>query len=360
MPEPISIKSLFRTYEVVFEDSLQALQDEISRPGTFTIADPVALASLGGEVRLPEGRHRLFEPSEDRKTLDEVQELVKWLVDAQARRGGRLVALGGGVIQDVTAFTASILYRGLDWVFVPTTLLAQADSCIGSKTSINVGGFKNIAGNFYPPSQVIIHPGFLDSLPDVEIRSGVGEMLHFYVYADSPMLEPIIADYDSLLEDRGRLAPYIAESLRIKKSVIEVDEFDRGERNKFNYGHTFGHALEALTHFEIRHGQAVTVGMDLANYLSRQLGMLDPDADVALHSLIRVNFPDYRWEALEVGAYVDLLKRDKKNTDGDLTCILSRGRGRLEKVKVPMDDQFMTWIADYFTAGWARRGVDEV
>src|SRR5271157_5866279 len=142
---------------------------------------------------------------------------------------------------DITAFVASILYRGLEWSFFPTTLLAQGDSCIGSKTSINLGDKKNLIGNFYPPSSIYIDTAFLESLETDDIKSGIGEMLHFYYYANSSYIDKLIGNYIHAISNRSTLIEYIRESLSIKKSVIEIDEFDKGERNKFNYGHTFGH-----------------------------------------------------------------------------------------------------------------------
>jgi len=346
----MEIKSHRRTYEVVFAEQKADVIKELSHPLAYVVADPVALALLGPKARasLSVDRLLLVEPSEELKTMDQAQKMVAWLVDAKARKNCRLVALGGGVIQDLTAFTASILYRGVDWVFVPTTLLAQADSCIGSKTSINVRGSKNIVGSFYPPSRVVVYPGFLDSLPDLEVRSGIGEILHFLVYGASPLLEPMIEEYDWLLVERHRLEPYIAESLRIKKAVVELDEFDRGERNKFNYGHTFGHAIEALTDFAIRHGQAVTVGMDIANYLSTKMGLLSSQEDGRLHRLLTVNFPDFDWRHFDVDRYMTFLSKDKKNIDSDLTCVLCEGVGRLTMAKIPMDDGFRRLIEEYF------------
>jgi len=357
VPEsPLTIRSHLRSYEVVFTDEPERSLQELRDPKAYVIADPAALVLLGREGTAAVDAERLLvlEPSEGRKTMTQVQDLVAWLVDSKARKDCHLVALGGGVIQDLTAFTASIIFRGIGWVFIPSTLLAQADSCIGSKTSINVGGSKNIVGNFYPPVRVVIDSRFLDSLPAEEICSGIGEMMHYFVYADSELLEPMVADYDRLLVDRTRLQPFIAESLRIKRSVIEDDEFDGGERNKFNYGHSFGHALEALTGFRLRHGQAVTVGMDLANYLSTKLGILTMEDDARLHGLLRVNFPQYAWDKIDLDSYLNLLGKDKKNVDDDLTCILCEGAGRLTKRKIPLDGRTRSMIGDYFLTGIDR------
>ena len=351
MSDRIPVRSRDGTYEVVFSQDPASILREMAEPDAFTIADPTVIDVLEGVCEGPLSRERLFllEATEERKTMDQVQILVNWLVESQARRGCRLVALGGGVIQDVTAFTASILYRGIDWVFVPTTLLAQADSCIGGKTPINVSGNKNVVGNFYPPIRILNWSGFLESLPELEVKSGIGEIFHFFVYADSPLTERLAADYDPILEDRALLRPYIAESLRIKKSVIEEDEFDRGERNKFNYGHTFGHALEALTRFELTHGQAVTTGMCLANSLSRFLGLCEVHQAEALNSLLSVNLPEYHWADLSITEFMDALSKDKKNVDNEsVTCILLEKPGHLRKEAVLLDATLYNFLEQFF------------
>jgi 3-dehydroquinate synthase len=269
-----------------------------------------------------------------------------------------VIAIGGGIVQDIAAFSASILYRGVEWIFVPTTLLAQADSCIGSKTSINLGDKKNLIGNFYPPAQILIDTTFLETLFVDDIKSGIGEILHFYYYADTPLIGELMAEYDRLLVERSRLRRYIRESLQIKKVVAENDEFDRGERNKFNYGHTFGHALESASHYAIRHGLAVTVGMDLANYLSLRLGRMTLDCFNELHAVLRRNFPDTNLRDLDLNDYVRALSKDKKNLGSDVVCILASGPGHLEKVRLRLDKDLRQIIESYFRGGvWATDAV---
>jgi len=264
------------------------------------------------------------------------------------RRNEKLVAVGGGIIQDVTAFSASIIYRGIEWAFFPTTLLAQADSCIGSKTSINLGGKKNLIGNFYPPSDVFIDTTFLNSLTVDDIKSGIGEILHYYIYAASPLFDELISNYEMIISDRDLAIKHIRKSLKIKKSVIENDEFDRGERNKFNYGHTFGHAIESVTDYAIKHGQAVTVGMDLANYVSKKLGFMGPEIFQNLHSKLIINFPEFVWKEINLDRYFDLLSKDKKNIGSSVGCILAKDSGDLFKQQLSMDNHFKEMIHAYF------------
>lgn len=349
----LSIKSALREYSVFFRKSIASDIHQAAENGAFFVVD-AQVYQLYAKLfeNLPQERIILLEPTEENKSIDKAKELAEILVGKQFRKNNTLVAIGGGIVQDITAFTASILYRGIEWQFIPTTLLAQADSCIGSKTSINLGKNKNLVGNFYPPSAVYIDMKFLDTLEKKDIQSGMGEMMHFYIYADSGFLGKLIANYQILLTDRSALLPFIQESLSIKKSVAEVDEYDKGERNKFNYGHTFGHALEAVSNYEIRHGQAVTVGMDLANYISMSYGMMERNIFEKLHALLKVNIPEYHYQKINLEVYLSALSKDKKNLGNDLVCILAEKPGKLLKHRIPMDERFQATLREYFQGMW--------
>jgi len=350
MYDAILIKSRMKDYRVSFvKDFLKPLR-EYADQGAFFIIDSLICETYGSQITtiVPQDRILVIKANERNKTIGKCQEIIETLVAGNFRRNDRLVAIGGGVIQDITAFTASILYRGVEWIFFPTTLLAQADSCIGGKTSINLGDKKNLVGNFYPPTGIYIDAAFLATLPEADILSGIGEMLHYYYYAASPLFKKIIDERPQLLADRRLLMDYIRESLQIKKSVIEIDEFDKGERNKFNYGHTFGHALESLTDYAIKHGQAVTVGIDIANYVSLQRGYMNAGEFDRTHALLVKNFPAYEWRRFDMERYIQYLSKDKKNIGSDLVCILAEGPGRITKQRINMDEDFRGIIQKYF------------
>jgi len=351
MSDSLHIKSLFRSYNVYFvEDFTQPLKELIEQHAFF-IVDAAVWALYKEKLKglIPSGRLLIVEANEINKSLDQCREIIETLVARQVRRNEKIVAIGGGVIQDITAFSASITYRGLEWYFFPTTLLAQADSCIGSKTSINLGDKKNLIGNFYPPSRIFIDPAFLNSLSIGDIKSGIGEIIHYYVYAADNLLNDLIRDYARIIRDRSILVKYIRESLMIKKSVIENDEFDRGERNKFNYGHTFGHALESITDYAIKHGQAVTVGMDMANYISVKMGFMKPETYQDIRTKLFINFPEYSWKTIDIDRYFNFLTKDKKNVGNNVGCILAKDYGILFKEQLPVNDQFRELIKAYFS-----------
>ena len=350
MLNTLMIRSKMRDYALESITDFSKKMKDLTEKGSFFIVDTHVYKIYRDKIDtcVPKDRLCLLEATEHHKTLEGSGALIKQLIDKGIRKNNTLVAIGGGIIQDLTAFVGSMLFRGIEWIFIPTTLLAQADSCIGGKTSINFDSYKNVLGNFYPPSRILIDIHFLESLSEEDIKSGIGEMLHFYFIAGSARAAEIAQEYEKLFQERSRLQKYIMSSLEIKKGVIERDEFDRGIRNLFNYGHTFGHAIESITDYAIPHGQAVTVGMDIANFISRQCGMLDQSAFDKMHDILRKNMPAFEITADNWPKYKDALSKDKKNVNDDLTCILTEGPGRMKKVQIPLDEQLRNQILSCF------------
>lgn len=358
MSDVLLIRSTHGDYTATFSEADESLKAE---PSSSVFIVDESLADLQ-KARLSElaRRQRIVHvaANENAKTVEYALGIIEKLVASGFRRNERLVAIGGGVVQDLTGFVASILYRGVEWTFYPTTLLAQADSCIGGKTSINMGGAKNLLGTFNPPRRITIDTGFLETLPPREIRSGIGEMLHYFLFEGFDQAEAVAAAHDELLMRPRKLTPFIRASLQIKARIIEVDEFDRNVRNLFNYGHTFGHALEAASEYAVSHGEAVTWGMDLANELSWRLGLLDLPTLERMRKVLASNLPSYALSQERLAAYFAALSRDKKNAGSTLGCILTRGPGRMEKMQLPIDDRLRSAITEYIgrrqTAGAAR------
>lgn len=351
MHEDFVVKSRVQDYQVLFVQDFIAAFDGKDRDEVFVIADKVVIDMVNDRLKdlVDERCIHVVEALEEHKTLKKCEEILLWLVGQGFRKNHTLIALGGGIIQDVTAFVSTVLYRGIDWVFIPTTLLSQADSCIGSKSSINFSSYKNLLGAFYPPKEIFIDANFLKTLPQSEIKSGIGEILHFYlVDGRVDLAEKLIRSYTECLKSPESLAEYIEESLKIKKAMVEIDEFDKDKRNVFNYGHTFGHAIEAVTSYSINHGQAVTMGMDIANHLSVALGYLKEESRAALHKILEKNLPDFRLTRQCADDYMKALSRDKKNTGNNVGCILTRGAGDMFKVQVPFDERLKNQILSYF------------
>jgi 3-dehydroquinate synthase len=285
--------------------------------------------------------------TEPAKSLERFPAYVEHLVGRGVRRDHRLVAIGGGIIQDITAFIASTLLRGVDWEFHPTTLLAQADSCIGSKSSINSGSTKNILGTFWPPRAIYISTAVQATLAETDVRSGVGEMLKVHAVDGPQSFDAIAADYERLFADAAVMQRYLRRSLEIKHRLVEADEFDRGPRLVMNYGHSFGHAIEAATDFGVPHGIAVTLGMDMANFIASRIGRLDSARFSAMHGVLSRNARGYTGCPVPAEAFHRALGKDKKNRGDRLTLILPDRQSKIEKVEVANDAGFRTLCSEY-------------
>jgi len=297
---------------------------------------------------LNSNRVLVIEATETNKSLNKFPFYVDKLVKAKVRRGHNLIAIGGGIIQDITCFLASTVMRGLPWVFYPTTLLAQSDSCIGSKSSINSGDVKNILGTFTPPNKVIIDINFLDSLEEKDVLSGIGEMIKVHAI-NSPKSFNLISDnYEQIKIDSKLMEKFIYQSLLMKKKLIEVDEFDLGPRNVMNYGHSFGHAIETATNYEIPHGIAVTIGMDIANFYAAAIGVSTQEHFERMHTTLAKNSSSYRHIKINSALLISALQNDKKNSSTQLRLILPNIHGKISIGLYDNDNALRNALNDYF------------
>jgi len=354
MSKSFSVSSKIRgTYDVYFIDSLREhLTQLATQKNNIFLIDATVAQLFKNDIQQAVAGSRIviLHCNEENKTINYAQEIIRELIQQDVRKNDVLIAIGGGIAQDIVTFISSILFRGVNWKFYPTTLLAQCDSCIGSKSSINFDQFKNLLGTFNPPSEIFINSTFLNTLSESEIRSGIGEMLHYFFSDGIDLAQEVSDNFNQLLTDRSVLPYYIENSLRIKKAIIEIDEFDTSIRHIFNYGHTFGHAIEAITHYGIPHGQAISIGMDLANYISLSLNMITDAQFTQMHSILVKNIPAFKFEGSIIDQYLKALSKDKKNVGNKLGCILTRGPGRLEKVFIDMDEKLKTLILNYTEA----------
>jgi 3-dehydroquinate synthase len=279
--------------------------------------------------------HRI-EATEEAKSYEQLVPVFCWLLGAGCQRRSQLVVIGGGVLQDIGCFVASVLMRGIRWTLLPTTLLAQCDSCIGSKSSLNIDRFKNQLGTFYPPHEVRLVFEFLGTLAPQEILSGLGEAIKLHLIDGEPSVERLRRSLISSRTEDLPLGEIVWDSLHIKKGYIEEDEFDRGIRNLLNYGHTFAHAFESATQYAIPHGIAVTLGVACATFFSESLGMAPAGSFDEILTWLRSYFGDCAeiLRRVDPSAVLDGMKRDKKNTGDQITFILTRGFGAMEKVEL--------------------------
>lgn len=345
-----------------------------SATGTYTVcsvqADPLSLLRASDDhvfvidarvwrlhrtaalARVPKARI-LVSATEELKTLIGVADLLKQLLAKTVTRRTRIVVIGGGTLQDAAGFAASIVHRGLAWTYVPTTLLAQADSCIGGKTSINHISAKNVLGSFHPPANIIVWPDFVRTLRDDDVLSGIGEISKLHLLGGRMARDSWAgARIRAIRRDPSTVASLAWASLRIKKRFIEADEFDRGVRQYLNYGHCFGHAIESATSFAVPHGQAVTLGMELANELAVQRRMM---STATRQLIVRKYLRDtrgasFRVDQKTVTKIVEAMGKDKKRTGTGLAVIVLDDRFR----PVKLTDVTPVEAAEAL-AGWSRR-----
>lgn len=268
-----------------------------------------------------------FKPIESNKNINSVLSLCDTVMSSFAKKNMTVISFGGGITQDVTGFLSSILYRGVNWVFIPTTLLAQADSCMGSKTSLNHNHFKNLLGSFYPPAKVYLDVSFIKTLSETDFYSGMGEIVKLHLMGGEQSIAFITKAIDVI--DGGRdnpdlLSELVRNSLSIKYSYIKDDEFDTGRRNLLNYGHCFGHALESSSDYDIPHGIAVVLGIIFANLIAVERGYLSEETEQMIyeHLLSKCVKCDLKPAYFDKEAILAAMKMDKKRTGNGLPLII--------------------------------------
>ncbi len=293
------------------------------------------------EALLPLAPTEVFELAggETGKDMRAVEAVLDALLCAGADRRSVAVALGGGVVGDIAGFAAAVYMRGVRFVQVPTTLLAQVDSSVGGKTGVNHPRGKNLIGAFHQPQAVVADTGTLRTLPPRELSAGLAEVLKHGLLADAQYFERITVDMPRLLAcDEGVLSEAIARSCEIKAAIVARDELETGERALLNLGHTFGHAIEALTGYERwLHGEAVGCGMCLAADLSRRLGLISPaEVGKVERSVAAAGLPT-RIAGLGRAAALASMRGDKKAEAGEIRFVLLERIGRAIQRCVPAD-----------------------
>lgn len=268
----------------------------------------------------------LIKAEESNKTLETALSICEKISEMKAKRNTTLISIGGGIVQDITGFAANILYRGIHWQFVPTTLLAACDSCIGGKTSLNYKDYKNILGTFFAPDMIHICPGFFQTLSQRDFESGLGEVVKFNVMGGEEGITLLESSMNSLLaRDRNILGQFVLRSLNFKKRFIEEDEFDRGVRIQLNFAHTFGHAFETMSHYGIPHGTAVAMGVIAANHVSLQRGWMRQElAERIENLLLQIIHIDLSCMNTDKDSLLSAMRKDKKQIGDSLTTVLMK------------------------------------
>ena len=277
-----------------------------------------------------------LEENENSKSFFEYKKVIKKLVEFQCNRKTTLIAFGGGVVGDLTGFVASTYMRGIDFIQIPTTLLAMIDSSVGGKTGINLQEGKNLIGTFYQPKLILVDPTLIQTLPQQEIISALGEIIKYGLISNIKFLKYLFKNIDKILmnNDSLFLEQIILECIQIKVNIVEKDEKEKGSRQILNFGHTLAHALEnKIGYGKISHGQAVSYGIVTAAYLSMKYNKLSIDEYEFICSCIKkLSLPLIK--NINIQSLIELMKNDKKNNNDDINFVL------LEKIGKPVINNF--------------------
>ncbi len=341
------------TYDLFFnipDDELTRVID--SAPAV--IIDEVVLELYRDRYEIKDERVIRVVAEEERKTPEEALRICEELMRKGVRRKETVVAIGGGITQDLVTFATSILYRGIPWIWIPTTLLAQADSCIGGKSSLNYKSWKNILGNFYPPNEIYVQESFLSTLGDDDIRSGIGEILKVHLLSGPTAANSVIEAMEHFDENPGVLSKMIFDSLKYKNEILKVDALDTGLRLKMNYGHSFGHALESATDFAIPHGIAVTIGLDIANFFAMKRGLIPEEYFQTIHTVLNRNLREKDFAPFEFDAFISALRKDKKNDNENYRFVVPIAFGEVELRNFRMGAETEALLQEYFDTHYRK------
>lgn len=344
--EDIKIHSSLYDYEVEFIDiNVNNILEEIGENVTYVIDQNVYKLYEHLFKNLNQELIYFIDAKEENKDIDSVLELIDFWRDKKIKKNWKVIAVGGGITQDIVTFASNIYLRNIDWYFVPTTLLAMCDSCIGGKCGINRGRYKNQLGVFYPPKKIFISTAFLETLSTADVINGWGELLKFSLTKNNGFFEQIekINDCNSCT----KMDDYIYNGLFVKKEIIELDEFEGDLRRVLNYGHTFGHALEAYTHNAIPHGTAVIWGIDVVNYIAMRENIFSKEDYLRVKSLIKKVFLTDEIIIENSDELYEIISTDKKVKNNTIYLAVPKSIGELSIYPMDLDEKLRKIFKDY-------------
>lgn len=350
MTSTLAVKTPSHPYRIHFfkddfKDSARLLKNHLAEDRLFIVSDS-RVARLYRK-KLDAFWKTQFKPvwltfsaGEKHKTLTTSEKLLTQLSRSGATRKSLILALGGGVAGDLAGFVASIYMRGIRFVQMPTTLLAQVDSAVGGKTGVDLMTGKNLAGSFYQPQAVYIHTAFLKTLPEREFRCGLAEVIKYGMIADAGFFLWLKKNVGHInCRDPHALEHIIRTSLKIKARVVAGDERESGQRAILNFGHTLGHAVETLSGYnKYSHGEAVAMGMVFATELSARLGIGKPGMASVLKGLLRQFKLPVKLPPLGAKKYLDVIRRDKKAQNVTVNFVLAQKIGKVKIQSLPFEE----------------------
>ena len=347
-------------YDIVFASDFNGLPEELQDLGikerrVAVIADTNTASLYGEEIKklLEENCKKVilysFPAGEENKTLDTVKDIYKTLIEEKFDRKDLLLALGGGVVGDITGYTAATYLRGVDFIQLPTTLLAQSDSSIGGKTGVDFDGYKNMVGAFYMPKLVYMNVGTLKTLDDRQFFSGFAEVMKHGLIKDAMFYEWLIDNmYEIQDRDLETLKEMVMRSCTIKKLVVEKDPKELGDRRLLNFGHTIGHAIEKAKNFQLLHGECVALGAVAAAFMSWKKNWLSMEEyyeirDMFVPFSLPISIDDINPEEI-----LTLTKSDKKMESGQIRFVLLKKVGKAVIDMTVTDEDILNAIQEIY------------
>jgi len=316
LPKKINSNKLERNFFVVVDESVERFHKDYIN---------AVISQLNGRTFV-----YILKSGENSKSYKELNKIYSALLGNNFGRDSLLIGIGGGVTGDLSGYAAATYMRGIQLIHIPTTLLAAVDSAIGGKTGINFETKKNIVGAFYQPKFVLIDSHFLNSLPEEEFKSGMGEIIKNAFLSGPDLFDYLSKNMTKIfLRDEKVIRKIIIESVKIKASVVSQDEKESGLRKILNLGHTFAHAIETDLNFRIKHGEAVVAGIICALFLSNKVGLLEKNQlDKFLTLPLKINVPD-SLKKLNVKRMYEVMKADKKNRGDEIKFVLVTDLGKI-------------------------------
>lgn len=345
-------------YDIVFSADFEDLAVELNELSIVNrkvcIVTDNHVESLYGEelMSLLTGKCRKnvifsFEAGEENKTLDTVKSIYSFLIEENFDRKDLLIALGGGVVGDITGYTAATYLRGIDFVQIPTTLLAQADSSIGGKTGVDFDGYKNMVGAFYMPRLVYMNVSALKTLEDRQFYSGFAEVMKHGLIKDGAFYEWLIENmYEICDRDPDTLLEMVQKSCTVKKLVIEKDPAEKGDRALLNFGHTIGHAIEKYKNFALTHGECIALGAVAAAFISWKHEWLSMEEYYEIRDMFVPFYLPISIDDIDPAEVLKLTKSDKKMEDGQIKFVLLKKVGKAVIDKNVSDEDILNALAE--------------
>lgn len=346
----LQIKSVFKDYKILFINNLSKTISSLNKKyNCHFLIDKNIWELYRKEFNLTNKTNSIliFNAVEKNKTLLEVNKYVEFLLQKKIQKGHKVVVIGGGIVQDMGSFASHIIKRGIDWIFIPTTLLSMVDSCIGAKSGINIGKYKNQVGSFHPPIEIYIYSKFVKTLSEQDIINGIGEIIKHSLIKGGRFYTTLESKLNKIKTNKKIVEDLIYDSLLIKKEIVEKDELEKNIRKLLNYGHTFGHALEGYTKNKIPHGLGVLIGVDMANYISMKRNLISKKTFDKIHKFIRSYIPVKAIPITDFNKYMDHLSKDKKVFGNEVFAILCKDVGNIKIVKTKLNNKLKNEIISY-------------